>query len=1420
MDAPTEGLPSGFVVESASGLPLSGVEVRWLAGDRSSSSGTELASAVSDKAGRFVLRVRDDEKAHRTYAQLRCDRQTEAWLVSDGGGAVRATWGAAGVALRVAAGRARPKRVEWQSLATFLATNRLLLTRDLVAQVAAPSPDSPAAGWSVKMRAGGLKAVQDALDRLDGATDALDANHPLDFQALERGRLSDAVSHFHDVRDVGLDPLGGLGLPKRDLELYRDYLRSIWVTAATDMYIQWGMSSSDVPAATLEGQLDQRFHQDFHTSDDTEQAATALLARLLSSALTAPLSGGGGFSLTPGAIPPQGMQTDDEYLDALVRLSKVSKQELRNRYRVSFEREPGKKVSPLALNVEALLGLLTDTYQSPEEPFPAAPPVSGKRPLIFGPSTGRAPFFLEYEEWLERQGTFYPENVYDIRRTIPFFDEAYRHSLTLEKGFNHASSYPNGYFEDYPNERAKSAEWVTGMFAIVDALNDALVAANQQNPEALRKLNDVEGALWKAAEAYDRKWVHDRFQWQWSNGNWWIQEVRLTERAKLRVHDRADLASFEAFFDCPGYPPYTGDQGDKLTENREEAVAHARTLYIYDVLYLHYVFLPYARAQIAFATGDYSRALRELWPLTGYEVGVAETNDETPYRLRAGPDRTAFYHEQTLPYTTSISFDQDHKYTDAQPFVTSEDFVLRLALAPFEERFFELFQGEAMLALADQLYRADDPSSIRRARELYKGVLFMHDEDPEIAPSWPGSAGKPSHGINVVWRRQDNPAKVSQVARGRLALYQIELGLNAYGYKEDMAPVLRYKPLKKAADLFAASAKSAQSDFLEYMTRLEQGQIELWQTRALVTKAQASAGIAGEHVEIAKAGVAKANEQVAAVQAQIAAKKGEIADHDSLFGEFKDYLAGVKDSAEGMLPLAKKVISGGELAAGTVDAESIAGIVAKGFSGGTASAEQAAASTLGSGAAFMIGYGAFVYVSYQTMQGMADAANKRDADLKTLETGALRAANAQVRLRERDVQIGQYEETIATADLEYSTRLLHFQQDRFLSVEFWNRLSLLANRFMRRYVDLAARTAWLAERALQFEQNRQIRLVALDYWPAKMRGVSGADRLLADLADLEGTRLQGVRLTAPVKHTISLAREFPLEFGQLKKTGRCRFRTDETVLRHSYPGTFGYRLRAVTIAAYDPDGPPPRGILGNGGISEVSRQDGQRAPLVRFPDALPLSEFRLHDDLFVYGLPGETLLQFEGSGFETDWELELPLDANPRGLRSLADVIVTFDMNASYAPAAIATPTSPGTVTRSLALAASVWDPRGLETLRAATDPARMKFDLRRVALPAQETGRKLANLALLFVGRTSMTYSATLRVGGQQARFQVEDGLALSNAGPLLGSATPRPLNALVGGNLDQEFVLEVSRSGSAVADELKRLLDVVIWLEYQATL
>lgn len=1460
--APTRSM-SGQVVEQKSGVAIAGAAVKWTLPDllaRGKTKLIELGSATTDRDGRFFIETASDSQ---TQAALCRSQHSDdpaygnslLSLVDRNGKALGqpfvVTTETRDVVLQAPTNE-KPSKPQWKALADFLVTNRMMLAQDAVQQISAPFADSPAADWSIPVRASALRAMLDAVatddKQLAAQTNLLYQTQFVETNALSEGNIKKALNHFKDEANLSklVDNIDHVfpWVRDTDLSLYRDYLRGVWVAAAQKMYVDF-LGAPKPAVALLERQLDERFQQDFHTHNDTSTPAAKLLVPLLISILKRPRARGG-FGVAAGGIPAQGAQTDVDYLQVLIGLSTVSARELRNRFRVALDRSSGDTTSLLQLNVEALLGLLADTYQSPEEPFNAIPVIAGNgKPLIFGPYIGRAPFFLEYEEWLERQRLFFPENIYDIRTNLPIFDADFRSGIATQKVMTGTPLFPGaGYFDDYSGELPKSAAWIERMFGISDKIGAAFKKIDAQlYPDAKTLLQGASAELVNMAKDYDYRWLRDKCWWPWSWGGWnnkpapgkpyadsWVS---LKDRARIKVTSLDELGTFQKFFDEPSYPAWTG-QFDQYTaidnENREKAVAKARSLYIYDVFYLNLVLIPYLRAQMDYLDSNFAQAISALSLLTGYTVGIAETLSAPGYGAGTFP---SLYQQNTLPYTTLVGFDDSAGYTDLPPLFRDPNNGMsgdssRLALAPFEVRFFKLAQADAMLAWADQLYREDDPSSIRRARELYKGVLFLHGEDPDIAPHFP-RAGlhelAPYLGAPVLWQYNQNPAKVSQLTRARLALFQIDQGLNVYGYRDDMVPVLRYKPLKQAADLFATSAKAAQTDYLNYVTRYEQALIELWQTQALVKKANASSGIAAERVAIAQVGVDKAKEQVAAVQAQIAAKQAEIADKNSLFNQFSDYLSGAKDALQGLVPLAGKMMAeesaGGAAAGDGVTGEQMLDIFSKGASSGSSGASDAAASALGSGAAFLVGYGAFVYASYTSMDGMASAAAKRDGELKALGTTALDAANAQVRLKQRDVTIANYESQIAAADLEFANALYRFQQDRFLNADLWKTLMLLANRLMRRYVELGARTAWFAERALAFEQNRALNVIRMNYLPLTLRGVTGADRLLADLAELEANRIQGVRLTTPVKHTLSLAREFPLAFGQLKKTGRCRFHTRESDMRAAYPGTFAYRIRAITVAVHDTDGAAPRGVLRNGGVSTVSSDDLSSKVLMRYPDALTLSEFRLRDDLFVYGLPGETLLQFEGSGVETDWEIELPTIANPKGFRSVADVLITFDSNAYYSDAVAAKQAAllPADAPRAIILAASTADPKGLDTLKAAAGNPRITFDPTKLALPSQEVTRSVGNLALILVGKTEKTYTAKLTASksAKTAAFTVDAGIASSNAGPLLGTKPPLPLNTLAGLTLDQPFVLDIDRAG--VADELKGLFDVVLYVEYRAT-
>ena len=135
-------------------------------------------------------------------------------------------------------------------------------------------------------------------------------------------------------------------------------------------------------------------------------------------------------------------------------------------------------------------------------------------------------------------------------------------------------------------------------------------------------------------------------------------------------------------------------------------------------------------------------------------------------------------------------------------------------------------------------------------------------------------------------------------------------------------------------------------------------------------------------------------------------------------------------------------------------------------------------------------------------------------------------------------------------------------------------------------------------------------------------------------------------------------------------------------------------------------------------------------------------------------------------------------------------------------------------------LPASALDPKGLHSLEGAADPVRITFDPGKLQLPRQESGRQVTNLALVLVGRTTKPLTARLTAGkpAKTVAFQISDGIALSNAGPLQGTAAPLTLNGLAGKDVDQPFTLEIDRGGAG--DELKGLYDVVLYLEYQAVI
>lgn len=1223
-------------------------------------------------------------------------------------------------------------------------------------------------------------AVQELLAKAASFIDLAEVDWAIDTGMLSRGDLGGAIEKNIDKYRPGQV----IPVLRDDLGRYRDYLRAIWTTnAAKIVYI----APHQLTEAQALDQLTTRFHQDFETGDDSPVPVAEAQLPIVTAILLAPTGRGFGFGIAAAALPARGSQSADQYRDALVAASGLTVEEFGLRYRLDFRRPASAVSSPVQENIRTLQAFFRDGFESGPDPEHVDPDVHDQ-PIIPDKIQGDAPFFLYYDEWVRQQQPFYPENHFDVRRALPvdIVDQSRVQLANLAAG-------------KIASQVANVASWKFCQDVL--AVADTLEVAHSHFYAGEYALALVS---YRAAQGLADTAMQDGV----------LQSLSMTGIYNTRKNrPLASIKDVPAFTD----PPELSAGGFEYSDDPSLwAVPHmALRLAYYSV-----ATIPICLGDTELALGDYEHAIYSFAQATRFEVGIARETDSAGYRPVYLGD-FELYWRGDKPYTvllsgTNAAHDEDDsmydQYYDTSYRSPREQFISDWAakitnLA--EQRYGRLRQSNAMLEWADALYRMDEPTSMARARELYKGALFLHGHTPPIQPAWPHHG--PSFGPGGFFLHQtENPALASVTARALRGIFQIDNGLNYYGESDEVVPILRYRPLKDGADRTAAMARGAQQDFLQYTEHVEAAMTARMQLSNFLQKAKLQSSIADEQTGIAKHDVVVAQDQVAAVQAAIKAKQDEIAAHDSLFGQIGDAIAGVSSLAKGIPGDTTSAVGAGVTSEATGEE-----MVGDGVLG------------LGAGASVMTGIGIFAVVGYITLSGMADADNKRSADLSTLADKALPAAQAVVEARQRAVTIAGYQKQIAQADVDLAQALLAFEQNRTLNQNFWLQLAQVAKRTLRRYLELGAREAWLAERALAYEQDRSLNIVRMDYFPAPLQGVTGADLMQADLAELDAARVEGTKRTVPVRRTLSLAREFPLQYALLRATGRCAFRTEESFFKLAYPGTSAYRIRAVSAVVQQRElVQPMRGSLINRGVS-ISRpgRPGEHL-LVRPAESLPLSEFRLQSDATVFGLPDETLLTFEGSGIETFWELAFPSAANPSGLDNLVDVVLTFDLfcefsSDQYEADLAAQPTT----SRSWILVSGArYQKAGMAALTGAGANVDLVFDLPKLGLlPPGQKNRKITNVALAVVAKHPLDVAAKLKTitPASTVAVQISHGLALSSLPP--SPVTPplpsSPLNALAGADPDQPFTVSISKAANADVD-FASVNDIVLALEYTADL
>jgi hypothetical protein len=1296
------------------------------------------------------------------------------------------------------------------------------------------------------------RAAADAYALMTSFSSMLQVDWPVELEALRAGDPGRALASARPPSGFAVSEALAQGdlqqlVPAHrrhpDLIGYRDYLRTIVV----------GAPSLEGYGARI-AKLETRFHQNFRTGDASPQPANAVLIPIVRQIVRAATGAGYGFGVEISGIEAQGDRTDREYLDYLIGLTGTSRRTLELRYRLDLDRADAVESSPVQENIATLRGFLRDGFQSVADPYD---------PIIPAELLGTAPFYLQFDEWHALQGPFFPENHFPMKETFwsgvrADFREEVLMQLTDNDWFVHLLDAETALYAAHEDLRHGQME----------AARAGYLEAQSQAWLALQKAPDSRAAKDAGME------------------HWTVAAVTAPLVDQIQILDVSTPEALDALLWTVslryGYiPPVNPNPPSSKLFPAWLAKTYPAHILALERLVLFIA--PACSGELASLVGEHASAVDLFAETTRFLVAGAGLEDQPgwvqytgysttyEYFLTLGvasgtppqnqPKYWIAYRGGQLPYTADTAGDSDPiaQYPAAGQWQSLAAELSPVLAHPVERRYLELRHADAILAWADALYRTDEPASIQRARELYKAVLLLHGIKPAVSPSWPkpsstflerwtsamaaipvvettrrrttlqigrtvmesgvgGQIQTPILGQTIVASKslpeyaamlpaQNNPARVAQIQHASRCFLQIEAGLNIYGLRDEHIPVLRYRPLKEAADRFAADARLAQTDLVAYVGKVEDALQDKLLHAHMLEKAGLQAAIAGEQIELAKHRLALAERQVYLIEQEIEATRKQIEEEKEFFNQVVTFIGGMVD-AIGKLPddLTKTGGSGGAAAAGFGTYEAAGSL-----------------SWMGAGAGAMAGYGILVYAGTSSMMAMEEQFKSLAQKLDHLRDVALALAKGEVRARQREVRITNLQQQIALSDAAFAQQLVDFAAIRFLDLDFWSQMAALARRLLRRYLELGTAHAWQAERALAYEQDRVIDIIRLDYFPDATVGIGGADRLKADLAELEANRLAGVQHTIPITRVVSLAFDFPLQFARLKQTGSCTFATSDVPYMLAHPGTYAHRIRAVTARVLTVDGvAQPQGLLSNPGLSSMRRRDGSHRLSLRAAEALPVSGFRIRRDLDLFGLPGEMLMTFEGHAVETFWTLELPVVANPQGLDGLLDVELVFDVQAQYSPALHAQDLEdrPTSVHRARLVSGAVTDAAALQALQESSGgPVTITFDLTTL-LPKVESQRQVVNVMVMVAGPDESTGSATLEcdVPALSVAFTFENGVAFSNGPPLDTADEPAgALNAFIGIDAGQTFRV-ILNPGTFQSLDPAAIRDVLFGIEYTA--
>lgn len=490
-------------------------------------------------------------------------------------------------------------------------------------------------------------------------------------------------------------------------------------------------------------------------------------------------------------------------------------------------------------------------------------------------------------------------------------------------------------------------------------------------------------------------------------------------------------------------------------------------------------------------------------------------------------------------------------------------------------------------------------------------------------------------------------------------LQQIAQGLDFYGLL--LTPIHTFEYLQGVARGFAQEASQAEQQFINYTMRQEAAEQTRRDLEGTVAMAHAEADSKFWQYQ-------SAQDDARAAQAALDLANKRVADAMS---ERNAYQA--SSSAEIWAQAASQALGGGQDAMYN-DISELADKLARGETISGPGPKLAAAQTL---------YAGRKTQAYE-LQKMQDNINELQKGV-AVATAQRDSSNARAISVEVEYQAALQRASLADAALQA------FDND-FFTPETWGKMADVMRAISKEYLYRGIRIAKLMERAYNFDNDTNLKVIKNDYGVAVAAPALGRNTVLLGgdslLTDIDSFTYQAIatktRKSSRIKDVISVATDFPAQFDEFRKSGLLKFETDLYEFDRRHPGFYAQRIEAVEVELIGvlPDNTAPEGTLTAGGVTNFRKMDGSVGKRVHQIDTMALSNFSLRGDSFLYSTETGVRGLFQGYGVSATWQMHLPRRSNAFDLRRIFDVNLILYYTAMYdaglETTVLSTPAKPG----------------------------------------------------------------------------------------------------------------------------------------------